>query len=153
MSAWRNRSARERRAIGVGACAVAAALLAFAVPPLLAERQRLMADLPRLRAEAAAFHADAAEVEQLRARVGGREQDLRQLVKSTAGFSLPARVVMAMMPDGRLQLDLDAVAAKEWWTFVVAMQERHGVRTVSGRIAAEGEAGRIRVSAVLERGD
>ena len=109
--------------------------------------------LPRLRAEAAAFHEDAAEVEQLKARVGGREQDLRQLVKSTAGFSLPARVVMAMMPDGRLQLDLDAVAAKEWWTFVVAMQERHGVRTVSGRIAAEGEAGRIRVSAVLERGD
>ena len=71
---WTGLSRRERIAVGTGAALVAVALLYLAaIEPAWRTRARLAAELPRLRADAVAVDALAAEAKKLGARARSPE--------------------------------------------------------------------------------
>jgi general secretion pathway protein M len=125
---WAERAPRERRVLAGGA-AVLAALLAWAYGwhPLQAERARLAADLPRLRAEAAAVAASAADVSRLRAsRTAGGEpgEVIRTRLQSHAtggGVSVTAQ------PDQRYRVVLPPMRFDVLTRELGVLAEAHGI--------------------------
>ncbi len=86
-SAWQARTPRERAALGLGAVAITALLLyGFVWEPWRIQQARLREYLPRLRAQATQFTADATEARRLRAqaRIAPAGEQPRQTIESAA---------------------------------------------------------------------
>ena len=155
---WSARSPRERRLIASGAGFLAVAFLyAYLWLPLARDRERLMSDLPRLRAQAQQMRSDAAAITGTRARTSLRPQSASGDLKTAlAAFSAaqknrPAPQVVAE-GDARTRVTFAAVRADEWITLIGALALEQRMRVESARIEVLDEPGMIKASAVLYAG-
>jgi general secretion pathway protein M len=154
---WGARAPRERAVIAAGAAALAlAALWAYVWAPIEADRARLVDALPRLRAAAAELARDAAEVGRLRAAAQARgtaaapagaiEQTLK---RSGLGDGYAG---VAVLGDGRVQVNLRAVPFDALVRAVAELAEAHGLAVERIALKASGEPGKVNVETLVLRG-
>jgi type II secretory pathway component PulM len=112
--------------------------------------------LPQLRIQARQLQQDAQEVGRLKARPAlAREGgSLASVIEQRATAAGLRERIEAITPQdaGRVRLVLPAVAFDDWIVWLGELQTGHGVRVESARIDATGEAGMVRIEAVLAGG-
>ena len=150
LGAWYdNRPARDRRVIALVAGVVLAALLVVMWVQAQRSRERLAAELPRLRASIAALERDADEVRRLRATPAATPQATTPLASlATNAGGVPGAQV-SVIDERRVRLtgaDVSFGALLEWLT---AARSTHGMRVESARLEALAAPGRVRAELVL----
>lgn len=158
---WQARAPKEKRLLGVAAIALLGAALFSALAPRLEERQRLAAELPRLRADLAWMEARVAVVNRLRAAVGeaasaepgagpgvsaaGVEEVLRDL-----GLRKQVSGLRAGGEQGGLAIVFNEVAFSDLALFVSRLQAAGQGRVVSAQVnRLEGRSGTVSASLTL----
>lgn len=152
---WMDRAPRERWVIGIGAAVLAVAVMyAYVWLPIARERERLMLDLPRLRAQAAQMRAEAPVIERLRRNAKDTPDDLRAVLTSVTARQQVSRVQpqMSVEANGRMRVTFASVAAKEWQSWIAALSAERGIRIETVQIDALNTPGLIKVSTVLSSG-
>ena len=152
LGAWYDsRPARERRVIAVVAGVALAALLLAVWVQAQRSRERLAAELPRLRASIAALERDADEVRRLRATPAARPQAATPLASlATNAGGVPGAQV-SVIDERRVRLtgsDVSFAALLEW---LGNARATHGMRVESARLEALAAPGRVRAELVLAR--
>ena len=150
---WQARAPRERLVFGLGGGALAIAVLwAYVWLPVQDERARLVAAVPKLRAQAAETVRESAEVERLRAAARNRgavpQAAIDDALKA-AGFG-EAYAGLAPLGEGRVQVNLRTVAFDELVRTLAALGERHGVAVESAALRAAGD-GKVQVESLVLR--
>lgn len=150
---WQARAPRERLVFGVGAGALlAASLWAYVWLPVQAERARLVAAVPTLRAAAQETARESAEVERLRATAHRRGPVPQAAIEDTmkaAGFG-EAYAGVSSLGEGRTQVNLSTVPFDELVRALAALAETHGVAVESLALKAAGE-GKVQVESLVLR--
>lgn len=150
---WQGRTPRERLVYGAGASAlVIASLWAYAWLPLQSDRARLASTLPKLRVQAAETVRESAEVERLRAAARARgavPQGAIDDAMKAAGFG-DAYTGVSSLGEGRVQVNLRAVAFDELVRALAALGESQGVTVESVALKAAGE-GKVQVESLVLR--
>lgn len=158
---WQARAPGEKRLLGVAAIALLGAALFSVLVPRLEERQRLAAELPRLRADLAWMEARVAVVNRLRAAVGeaasaepgagpgvsaaGVEEVLRAL-----GLREQVSGLRAGGGQGGLVIIFNEVAFSDLALFVSRLQAAGQGRVVSAQVnRLEGQSGAVSASLTL----
>lgn len=154
---WRSRAPRERLVLAGGSALLALALgFAYGWLPMQREAAQLRQALPQLRIQARQLQQDAQEVGRLKARPAlAREGgSLASVIEQRATAAGLRERIEAITPQdaGRVRLVLPAVAFDDWIAWLGELQAGHGVRVESARIDATGEAGMVRIEAVLAGG-
>lgn len=154
---WRARAPRERFVLAAGAALLALALgYAYAWLPMQRELAQLRGTLPHLRAQAEQIQRDAEEVARLRARPAASQRggSVATVVEQRAAASgLREHIAtLAAQDDGRVRVVLPRVGFDAWLAWIGELQAAHGVRVESARIESSGEAGMVRIEAVLAGG-
>jgi general secretion pathway protein M len=152
---WQGRDARERALIATGAAALALALLwAYAWVPLAADRARLVAELPKMRAQAQQLALEAAEVDRLRAatRARGAAPASQAAIEQTlTGAGLRVATV-ALADGGRVQVNLGVVPFDALVRAIAQLAEQHGLAVETVALKAAGEPGKLRVETLVLQG-
>jgi general secretion pathway protein M len=150
-SYWQTRAPRERRAMAIGAGAIVLALLVALVwLPLERKRNRLLAELPALRASIASLEDDAGEVRRLRALPPVAQARNTPLAELAANASLPGAQV-SLLDAKRVKVsgaDVGFAALLEW---LADAEGAHGVHVEAARLEALPAAGRVRAELTLAR--
>lgn len=154
---WRARAPRERVVLAAGAALLALALgYAYAWLPMQRELVQLRETLPHLRAQAEQIQRDAEEVARLRARPAASQRggSVTAVVEQRAAASgLREHIAtLAAQDDGRVRVVLPRIGFDAWLAWIGELQAAHGVRVESARIESSGEAGMVRIEAVLAGG-
>jgi len=154
---WRARAPRERFVLVAGAALLALALgYAYAWLPMQRELVQLRDTLPQLHMQAAQMQRDAEEVARLRAHPAVSRQggSIATVVEQRAAASgLREHIAtLAAQDDGRVRVVLPRIGFDAWLAWIGELQAAHGVRVESARIESSGEAGMVRVDAVLAGG-
>lgn len=149
---WRQRSAGERRTLGVGAGAIALLLfIAFAWIPLERQRARLEGELPRLRAAVATLERDADEVRRLRAMPAASHEDAAPLSALAASAGVPAGTRLTVLDARRVKLSGDDTAFTALIEWLARAAPAQGLRVESARLEALASPGRVRADVTLAR--
>ena len=154
---WLARNTRERAFIASGGAALVVALLwAYVWVPLEADRVRLAAAMPTLRAQAQQVALQAADVERLRAAAGARgnaapSQPAIEETLKTAGLGAGVTGV-AMLAGGRVQVNLDIVPFDALVRAIGQLMESHGLAVETVALKATGEPGMVRVETLVLQG-
>ena len=153
---WRARAPRERAVIAAAAAALAvAALWAYLWVPIEADRARLVESLPRLRAAAHELAREAPDVERLRAAVRARgkvaapQAAIEETLKASGLGDGYAGVTV--LGDGRVQVNLRAVAFDALARAVAQLAEAHGLAVETIALKASGEPGKVQVETLVLR--
>lgn len=154
---WQGRNTRERALIVMGGAALAVALLwAYVWVPLEADRVRLVAALPTLRAQAQQLALQAADVERLRAAArtrGGAAPSQPAIEETLKAAGLGAGVTgVAMLGSGRVQVNLGVVSFDALVRAIAQLAESHGLAVETIALKATGEPGRVRVETLVLQG-
>lgn len=154
---WRSRAPRERVVLGGGTALLVVALgYAYGWLPMQREAAQLRAALPQLRVQAQQLQQDAQEATRLRSRPAAAQAggNLATLIDQRATAAGLRDRVEAITPQdaGRVRVVLPEVAFDAWLGWLGELQASHGVRVESARVEAAGEAGMVRVDAVLAGG-
>lgn len=157
MQAWRARAPRERLVLAGGAALLALALAyAYAWLPMQHQLTQLRGTLPQLRVQAEQVQRNAEEVTRLRARPTTLRQggSIVAIVEQRAAASGLREHIAALVPQdrNRVRVVLPRVGFDAWLAWIGDMQAAHGVRVESARIESSGEAGMVRIEAVLAGG-
>jgi general secretion pathway protein M len=157
VQAWRARAPRERLVLAGGTALLAFALVyAYAWLPMQRELAQLRGALPQLRVQAEQLQRDAEEVARLRARpaVSPASGSITALVEQRAAASGLREHIETITPQdaGRVRVVLPSVGFDAWLAWIGELRAAHGVRVESARIESSGEAGMVRVDAVLAGG-
>lgn len=147
---WRARVQSERRLLVAGAALVAlTALYLYVWLPVATERTRLIAQLPLLRAQAAALERDAAEVKRLRARSAPRFEELESLLKQAFApdGSDDNSPQVRRMPGGRIEVTVESRDPAVWLTGVARVHEAQGLRPETVEIELLQSRGTVRAAA------
>lgn len=153
---WQARTARERTAIGFGAVVVAGLLLyGFVWEPWRVQQARLREYLPRLRAQATQFTADATEAQRLRerARITPAGDQPRAAIESAAvetGMRAQLESITELARD-RFQVVLDPVAYDAFVRWTGALAAR-AVAVESVQLRAGATPGTIAVDSLVLKG-
>jgi general secretion pathway protein M len=152
---WQERDTRERALIALGGAALAVAVVwAYVWAPLKADRVRLAAALPTLRAQAQQLALEAADVERLRAAARSRGSAppsppaIEQTLKS-AGLGVAG---VAMLGGGRVQVNLGVVPFDPLVRGIAQLGESHGLAVETIVLKATGEPGKVRVETLVLQG-
>lgn len=153
---WRTRTYREQLILGIGGITTIVLLLYLLVwDPIQSDRQRLLRDLPKMRAQADQFRRDAEEAETLRARARSRNatQSLPATIEASAKQAQLTGVTKSVqaMGNDRAQVSGATVSFDGLvrWMAMVAQSEGIAVDSLQ---ASAGEPGRIQIeSLVLKR--
>jgi general secretion pathway protein M len=154
---WQGRDARERALIVMGGAALGVALLwAYVWVPLEADRLRLVAALPTLRAQAQQLTLQAADVERLRAAGrsrGGAAPSQPAIEEALKGAGLGAGVTgVVMLGGGRVQVNLGVVPFDVLVRAIAQLAESHGLAVETIALKAAGEPGKVRVETLVLQG-
>lgn len=154
---WRSRAPRERVVLaGGGALLVLALGFAYGWLPMQREAAQLRQSLPQLRAQAQQMSLDAEEASRLKGRpaVVGQGGSLAAVIEQRAtAAGLRDRVESITPQDaGRVRVVLPEVAFDAWLGWLGELQASQGVRVESARVEVTGEAGMVRIDAVLAGG-
>lgn len=157
MQVWRARAPRERLVLAGGAALLVLALAyAYAWLPMQRELAQLREALPQLRVQAEQMQRDAEEVARLRARPAAslRGGSVAAAVEQRAAASGLREQIETITPQdaGRVRVVLPRVGFDAWLAWIGDLRAAHGVRVESARIESSGEAGMVRVEAVLAGG-
>jgi len=153
--AWRDRTPRERMAIGLaGGVLVLALVAAFVWLPLERARTRLHQQLPQMRASLAALERQADEARRLRSMppiaAAAKPEPLASVVTAGGGKQLPG--AQLSIPDGKTLVvqagDVGFGALVDWLAMVQASQ---GLRVREARLEALPTAGHVRGELRLAR--
>ena len=160
MSAWRERiDALEprRRWLFAGAATVIAilALYEFMWYPMQTARDRLVGQLPALRAESEQFHRDATEAERLKASAGSRAaagsvQIAIDDALNRANVRAQLKSVQSLGPD-RAQLTFSAVPFDALVRLLADLGQINAVTVESVQMSAS-DTGRVNVPSLIVRG-
>lgn len=152
---WRSRPPRERSALTAGLVVIGVMLVVALVwLPLERARQRLGAELPRLRASVASLEAQGAEVKKLRATLSTippNPSPLAPLMAANAWARELPGVQLAVPDEKHVRLkaaDVTFTALLDWLTNA---QAAHGLRVESARIEALDAPGHVRADLTLAR--
>lgn len=154
---WLARNTRERALIASGGGALVVAVLwAYVWAPLEADRVRLAAAMPTLRAQAQQVALQAADVERLRAAARARgnaapSQPAIEETLRTAGLGAGVTGV-AMLGGGRVQVNLGMVPFDALVRAIAQLTESHGLAVETVALKATGEPGMVRVEALVLQG-
>lgn len=152
---WQGRNTRERALIALGGAALAVAVLwAYVWVPLEADRVRLAAALPTLRAQAQQVALQATDVERLRAAArsrggAGPSQPAIEETLKAAGLGVTG---VAMLGGGRVQVNLGVVPFDALVRAIAQLAESHGLAVETIALKAAGEPGRVRVETLVLQG-
>jgi general secretion pathway protein M len=154
LHAWWIGLARRERAMTAAATAFAVLALLYlvAIEPAWKARQRLAAELPRLRAQAAEVQALAQEAAQLKGRgvaVESADAARTALEQSVARAGLPATRV-AVIDERRIAVSSAGVSVSQWlaWTQDAARDSR--LRIATARIVRGPARAVVDAEAVFE---
>jgi len=151
---WRSWSPRERTAVLAGAAlALAAALYLLLWEPGMAERKRLSASLPHLRAQLEDMRRQRTEIASVRKQLAAapRQGDLPTLLRASAAQTPFAAAVERIdaLPDGKVRMQAAAVPFTAWLAWTESLQRQLGIRIASCRISALEQPGLVRIDAAF----
>ncbi len=151
MTAWRERTPRERTVLAAGAAAAAIAL-AFALGwlPLARAHARLERELPALRASVAVLERQADEVRRLRA-MPPPGAGAGAAPVATAESGAPAGARVTVLDAGRVRLTGDDVALAALLAWLTGEAAQRGLHVERARLDALPARGRVRVDITLVR--
>lgn len=148
---WYARAPRERRAIALGGGAIAIALVVALVwLPLERTRNRLLAELPALRASIASLEDDAREVRRLRALPPVAQARNTPLAELASNAELPGAQV-SLLDNQHVKVsgaDVGVAALLEW---LAHAEGAHGVHVEAAHLEALPAPGRVRAELTLAR--
>ena len=153
---WNAREPRERRVIAAGLGALLVAVLwAYVWEPISTDRERLVATLPKLRAQAQQVATQGAEVERLRnaARSRGTPSAPDAAIGAAAkslGLGEAIGTVTAL-GEGRLQVAVKPVAFDALVRFLGELAAAQGLAVESLVVRVAPEPGRVQVETLVLR--
>jgi general secretion pathway protein M len=153
---WQARDPRERAILLVGGIVAVILLLYLLVwDPIQSDRQRLVRDLPKLRAQVEQFRRDAEEAEGLRARAKSRGpgQSLQAAVESSAKQANLGGAIKSVQALGteRAQVSGASVPFDGFVRWIAAIAQSDGVSVDSIQASAAAEPGRLQVESLVLR--
>lgn len=150
---WRERSSRERWAIGGGLTVLLlAALYAYLWQPMSDQRRRMRMRLPELRAQAAAMRTQAPEVARLKethmvaAIPPGGLQGALETAAQAEGMR-DAITQIAPQAGNRARVVLAAASFDQWLKWVERLQTQSRVHLESCRIEPLEQPGMVKIEA------
>lgn len=154
---WRQLAARERRLISWGSAGLLAALCyAYLWQPIAAERHKLRAALPQLRASAAQMQNQAVEVTRIKASStpAQKSRDMLSAIRQAASEqTVDGKLLQVRRLDaGRANIALASISLDAWIVLLGNLQKNHGIRLESCTIEALPERGKVSVRAVVTTG-
>jgi general secretion pathway protein M len=151
---WRSRTPRERMLVAALGFVLGIGSYALFVHSASQARDRLMARVDTLRAQALRIDQQLAELQSLRAApaVAASQTDLRMLVQAQAGAAGLSGVLSRIDAAGgdEVRVTLGAVPFADWLRWVVALQAQQ-VRLDACRIEALSQPGMVSVNATFQR--
>ena len=147
---WENRTQRDRTAIGAAAILIALAIAyAYVWLPVTRERDRLLARLPELRAEAERMARDVRELEHLKGSRGPAPPELKGAIEqAVAASGIAAAPGAITQQNHEVRISLPSVPAALAWPLIARLQAERGVRVQSARLTTLGGE-RLNLEAVL----
>jgi general secretion pathway protein M len=154
---WHARTPRERFALTVAGVVIAVFLLySFVWEPVRAERSRLRESLPQLRAQAARFAIDAAEVRRLRASAHGQPQSLGgPAAVEAAADQIGVRASITSItevPGGRLQVALEPLPYEALVRWIGELARSTGLVVESAELRPGPKPGLVMVESLVFKG-
>jgi general secretion pathway protein M len=151
---WQQLQTRERRLVAFGAVIVAALLIYLvAFEPAWKGRQRLAAELPKLRAQLAQMESMAAEARRLAgtaATVDSPQQLRAQLEQSIAAAGLQNNVAQLTQSGELIDLRFKAVPFGAWLGWFDAALRETRLRAVDVAVTREAAPGAVSARLTLE---
>ncbi len=153
---WQARNSRERMILSIGGTLAAALIFYLAVwDPITSDRERLLRDLPRLRALAAEFRNNANEAEMLRARLKtrGTGQPLPATIEASAkqaNLGAPLRAVQSLGSD-RAQVSGSGLQFDALVRWLAALAASDGIAVDVIQASAATEPGRVQLDSLVLR--
>lgn len=154
---WTQLAPREQRLISWGGSGLLLALLyVYAWQPLNAERLKLRANLPQLRADAALMATQAEEAQHLRQNVqrlpaSSPIKAAIQQAMNESGEAIPSAQI-TQSDDHHANISISVIPFDRWVSWLNLMQQKQHIRLDSCRIEALPQAGMIQLQAVLSSG-
>jgi general secretion pathway protein M len=153
---WNTREPRERAVLAVGLVAlVVAALWAWVWHPIAADRARLVAAMPQLRAQVLQVARHGAEVERLRNAARSRgTPSAPDAAIATAAKSLGLAEAIGTVTtagEGRVQVTLKPVPFDALVRLLGELGAGHGIAVESLIVRAAPEPGRVQVETLVLR--
>jgi general secretion pathway protein M len=154
---WHARTPRERFALTVAGVVIAVFLLySFVWEPVRAERSRLRESLPQLRAQAARFATDAAEVTRLRASTRGQPQSAGgPAAVEAAADQIGVRASITSIteaPGGRLQVALEPLPYEALVRWIGELARSAGLAVESVQLRPGPKPGLVVVESLVFKG-
>lgn len=153
---WHDRAPRERRIVAISATLVVIAIAyAYLWLPVAQERERLIAQVPRLRADARQMRADARDLETARAAIKTAPVDLKTALAGLTAGPRFGRMTPQISAEGngRVRVVFASVPAEDWLAWISALSVEHGIRVETARVEALESAGLIKATATLAAGN
>lgn len=150
---WQARNARERAILGIGGAAAMVLLLYLLVwDPIQSDRQRLVRDLPKMRAQVEEFRREAEEAEALRARARSRvaTQSLPATLEASAKQAQLGGAIKSVQAMGsdRAQVTGATVPFDGLMRWIATVAQSEGI-TVDSMQASAGEPGRVQIESLI----
>jgi type II secretory pathway component PulM len=148
---WMERIARERAIIAVASFLAAFAIAyAYAWLPVVRERDRLLARVPELRAQAQAMERDARELQELKATTTP-SVELRAVIQqaATASGLASASIAIVHQDSARMRTIIASARPEHAFAWLARVQSAAGVRLESIRVTSLEESGVVRTETML----
>jgi general secretion pathway protein M len=151
---WNARDARERALLSIGGIVAIVLILYLLVwDPITSERERLLRELPKLRAQAAEFRQLADEAESLkgRAKSSPAGQPLSVTIESSAkqaNLGAPLRPVQSMGAD-RVQVSGNGLQFDALIRWIALMATSEGIVVEFAQATAASEPGRVQLDSLI----
>jgi general secretion pathway protein M len=154
---WHARTPRERFALMLAGVVIVVFLLySFVWEPVSAERTRLRESLPELRAQAARFAIDAAEMRRLRASAHDQPQSASgPTAVEAAAERIGVRASIASItevPGGRLQVALEPVPYDVLVRWIGELARSAGLAVESAQLRPGPKPGLVMVESLVFKG-
>ena len=153
---WDGRATTERRALMLGALALAPLVAYFLIwQPAHQASAKLRVLVPAMRAQAARLHTQAADAEAMRHRPHPAVLDAAALKTAVVESALRHQISISSLdaqPPNAVRLTMNSIAFETWLSWLRSLQQEQHIRAESVGIAVLTQSGMVKVSATLTNG-